>query len=242
MENRKKHQKQAASFSPGQKTSYGKPYNEYGIFFVLNSKKYSEQFSLKELKASSWKQQSDARSPTVYKSLHSSVYRKFTNVVQLQDSDGVQSRQLWLDLLLLSQRSGFKTQPCVMQLYLPLTSAYVYRPWAATHESGVAGSTAVTPATRTTPVHISEAFLPLQHTDTQTDKRTHTQLGPVLLPQDRSHGTVLWRSAQHDHIGTSERGDSALCMSNDWQHVGLLRGISHGKFVTCSCSPFGWCE
>lgn len=121
MENRKKHQKQAASFSPGQKTSYGKPYNEYGIFFVLNSKKYSEQFSLKELKASSWKQQSDARSPTVYKSLHSSVYRKFTNVVQLQDSDGVQSRQLWLDLLLLSQRSGFKTQPCVMQLYLLLT-------------------------------------------------------------------------------------------------------------------------
>ncbi len=50
----------------------------------------------------------------------------------------------------------------------------------------------------------------------------HTPVGPVLLPQDGSHGTALWRSAQHGRIRTSEGEDSALCVSNDWQHVGLL--------------------
>lgn len=107
----------------------------------------------------------------------------------------------------------------------------IYRPWAETHESGVTGSVAVTLLTRTTPVHAIAAFLPLRHTHAPAHPRTHThihtELGPVLLPQDRSHGTLLWRSAQHDHILTNERGDRAVCMSNDWQHVRLLRGISH---------------
>lgn len=50
----------------------------------------------------------------------------------------------------------------------------------------------------------------------------HTQVGPVLSPQDGSHRTVLWRSAQRGRNRTNESEDSALCVSNDWQHVGLL--------------------
>lgn len=60
-------------------------------------------------------------------------------------------------------------------VYLLLASVFVYCPRAhETHESGVTRSVAVTPATRTTPVHIIAAFLPLRHTHKQTNTPTHS--------------------------------------------------------------------
>lgn len=126
-------------------------------------------------------------------------------------------------------------------LYFSLTSMFVYCPWAATHESGVTGSSAVTQATRTTPVHLNRYLSSSPGAGTQTNTPTHS-LAPFCYHRTGITGLVLWRSAQHDHSRTNGRGDTALCMSNDWQHVGLLTGISHGEFVTCSCSPLGWCE
>ena len=86
--------------------------------------------------------------------------------------------------------SGVKTQSCVLRLQPVLTSVFVFCPRAGTHESGAPGSMAVTPATRTTPLHIIAAILLLQHTHarTHTHTHTHTELCPVLSPQDGSHG------------------------------------------------------
>lgn len=73
------------------------------------------------------------------------------------------------------------------------------------------------------------------HTHTARPRSVATGRGSRDSCFEEAHSTTTARP-------TNGRGDSALCMSNDWQHVGLLTRISHGEFVTCSCSPLGWCE
>lgn len=141
--------------------------------------------------------------------------------------------QCWITTLWLENTAGCNTaisRACV-RVYLPSLSrnTWMWGDWVGGRD----------PFDKNNPCSCNCC---LSSSPTRAHTDTQTELGPILLPQDGSHGTLLWRSAQHDHILTNEREDSALCMSNDWQHVWLLRGISHAEFVACSCSPVAWCE
>lgn len=88
--------------------------------------------------------------------------------------------------------------------------AFVYCPWAATHESGVTGSSAVTPTTSTSRVRVN-CYLsswPAQahkQTHPHTHARPHTHSSaPICCHRTGITGFVLWRGAQHDHSRTDQ--------------------------------------
>lgn len=104
-------------------------------------------------------------------------------------------------------------QPCVMQPSPVSIVMFVYCPWVGTTWKWVDQVCGHDPSDKNNPCPYNHCL---------SSSLAHTQVGPVLSPQDGSHGTALWRGAQHGRIRTNESGDSALCVSNDWQHVGLL--------------------
>lgn len=101
----------------------------------------------------------------------------------------------------------------------PLTALFVYRPWAGHALNWGDWVCNRDPGDIIRPRSYDHCLLCFCSTHSSARCRTG------------SHGTALWRGRR-----ANQSQDTALWVSNDGHHDGLLRGISHCKFVTCSCS------